>query len=72
MSSTEIAKTCELSDAEIDAVSGGGWNINVNKSTITQSNSVGFAKNVEQSNQAVNFQVNQSDVSAWISLRNRQ
>jgi hypothetical protein len=70
--STELANTCELSDAEIDAVSGGWLNINTNVSTITQVNAVGVGKYVEQSNQAVNIQANQSNVFAWVRLRNRQ
>ena len=61
---------CTLSDAEIDEVGGGGFNLNINTniSTITQLNLFGY----NQSNQAVNFQTNQSDVSAWISLRSSQ
>jgi hypothetical protein len=72
MSNTEIATVCEMSDAEIDAISGGWLNINTNVSTITQVNAVGVGGFVDQSNQAVNIQANQSFVNAWVRLRNRQ
>jgi hypothetical protein len=72
MSKSEVVQVSELSDSEIDAVSGGGFNFNYNSATITQVNAVGFGFKVEQSNQAVNVQANQSDVWASIRLRNRQ
>ena len=64
---------CTLSDAELDEVSGGSWlNINTNVSTITQVNAVGIGGYINQSNQAVNLQANQSYVSAWVSLYSSQ
>jgi hypothetical protein len=72
MSNTEIAKVTELSDTEIDAVSGGGFEFNLNISTITQVNAVGIGGFINQSNQAVNLQGNQSGIFAAIRLRSRQ
>jgi hypothetical protein len=70
MSKSEVVQISELSDSEIDAVGGGAFNFNY--STITQVNAVGFGFKVEQSNQAVNLQANQSSVWASISLKSRQ
>jgi hypothetical protein len=66
---------CTLSDAELDEVGGGfglNLNINTNVSNITQVNAVGIGGWINQSNQAVNLQANQSYVSAWLSLYSSQ
>jgi hypothetical protein len=60
-----------LSDAELDAVSG-GFTINTNVSTITQVNAVGIGGYINQSNQALSIQTNQSLLSVWASFRNYQ
>ncbi|MDI3308264.1 MAG: hypothetical protein QJR07_14320 [Acetobacteraceae bacterium] len=74
MSSTEITSVAELSDAELDAVSGGGINIDINAniSTITQLNVVGVGWGNDQSNQALSVQANQSFVKVFSFFRNRQ
>jgi hypothetical protein len=60
MTSTKVTT---LSDVELDAVSGGGW---VSQTiTNTQVNSVGYAgsgSDIHQVNQAVNFNVNDSEL----------
>ncbi|MBX6742867.1 MAG: hypothetical protein IRY87_12570 [Acetobacteraceae bacterium] len=72
MSSTEITKVAELSDSELDAVSGGGIDINANISTITQLNVVGVGWGNNQSNQALSVQANQSFVNIFSFFKNRQ
>ena len=71
MATTQVTEISVLSDAELDAVGGGGsWNTNY--ASLTQVNAVGYGFGVNQSNQAVNIQANQSDVYAHIWLSNYQ
>jgi hypothetical protein len=67
MATTQVTEISVLSDAELDAVGGGGsWNTNY--ASITQVNLFGY----NQSNQAVNIQTNQSSVYASVWLSNYQ
>jgi hypothetical protein len=70
MTTTQTNEISTLSDAELDAVSGGSFNFNF--ASATQVNAVGFGGGVNQSNQAVNIQANQSDVCVSVSLVNCQ
>jgi hypothetical protein len=62
----QVNEISMLSDAELDAVGGGSFNWNY--ASLTQVNAVG----VNQSNQAVNIQTNQSGVCVSVSLSNCQ
>jgi hypothetical protein len=70
MATTQVNEISMLSDAELDAVGGGSFNFNF--ASITQVNAVGFGIAVNQSNQAVNIQANQSDVYAHVYLASYQ
>jgi stage V sporulation protein SpoVS len=67
MSNTPVNNISVLSDAELDAVGGGAFNFNYG--SITQVNAVGAGLAVNQSNQALAVQANQSRlyVSAFFS-----
>ena len=70
MATTQVTEISVLSDAELDAVGGGSFNWNY--ASLTQVNAVGYGFGVNQSNQAVNIQANQSDVYAHIWVSNYQ
>jgi len=70
MATTKVTEVSVLSDAELDAVGGGAWNTNY--ASLTQVNAVGYGYSVNQSNQAVNIQANQSDVWAGVWVSNYQ
>ena len=70
MTMTQNNEISTLSDAELDAVSGGSFNLNY--ASITQVNAVLYGGSVNQSNQAVNIQANQSDVCVSVSLSSSQ
>ncbi|MBX6745334.1 MAG: hypothetical protein QJR07_14310 [Acetobacteraceae bacterium] len=72
MESNEIRKVSEISDAELDAVSGGWGFLNINYSSITQVNAVGEGSFNDQSNQALSVQANQSGVKVFAFFKNRQ
>ncbi|MBX6742866.1 MAG: hypothetical protein IRY87_12565 [Acetobacteraceae bacterium] len=72
MASNEIRKVSEISDAELDAVSGGWGSLNINYSGVTQVNAVGTGVFNDQSNQVLSVQANQSGVSVFAFFKNRQ
>jgi len=70
MATTQVTEVSVLSDAELDEVGGGAWNTNY--ASLTQVNAVGYGYGVNQSNQAVNIQANQSSVWASVYVSNYQ